>query len=107
MNQAFFQHLQTTRPRLVAKARVQTDKVSGEPVLLYPEGVVLLNATGVAIITLCDGMHSFPEILARLAADYNVPVSTLEADVGDYLFKLYQQSLVELREDEEPASHEH
>lgn len=101
MSQAFFQRLQTARPRLVARARVQTDRVSGEPVLLYPEGVVLLNATGVAIITLCDGTRSFPEILSRLAADYNAPVSALEADVGDYIWKLYQQSLMELLEDQE------
>lgn len=107
MSQAFIQRLQTARPRLAAKARVQTDKVSGEPVLLYPEGVVLLNATAVAIISLCDGAHSFSAILARLAEDYNVPASELEADVSDYLFKLHQQNLVELAEDQEPDSHDH
>ena len=107
MSEAFFQRLQNARPRLVTKARVQTDKVSGEPVLLYPEGVVLLNATGVAIIKLCDGTRSFPEILARLAEEYNAPVSALEEDVSDYILKLYQQSLVELPKDQEPGSHEH
>ena len=107
MSEAFFQRLQHARPRLVAKARVQTDKVSGEPVLLYPEGVVLLNATSVAIIKLCDGTRSFPEILARLAEEYNAPVSALEEDVRDYILKMHQQSLVELLEDQEPGSHEH
>lgn len=32
-----------------AKAQLQIDKVSGEPVLLYPEGVVLLNDPSAAI----------------------------------------------------------
>src|SRR5260370_34593830 len=100
MSQAFIQRLQTARPRLAAKARIQIDKVSGEPVLLYPEGVVLLNATAVAIISLCDGTRSFSEILSRLAEDYNVPTSELEADVSDYFFKLHQQSLGELAEDQ-------
>lgn len=106
MSSAFFQRLQAARPRLAAKARLQTDKVSGEPVLLYPEGVVLLNATAVAIIQLCDGTRLFPEIVAKLAEEYNAPVSELEEDVSDYLFKLHQQSLVELEKAQEQSSNE-
>lgn len=98
MDATFLQRLQTTRPRLAAKARLQTDRVSDEPVLLYPEGVVLLNATGAAIVRLCDGTRSFSEILAHLAADYNAPSEQLVDDLSEYIFKLHQQSLVELLE---------
>ena len=31
------------RPKLSSRARLQTDKVTGKPVLLYPEGVLMLN----------------------------------------------------------------
>ena len=104
MDQAFLQRIQTVKPKLSTKARLQTDKVSGEPVLLYPEGVVLLNASSVAITRLCDGTHSFPEILAKLAEQYNVQASQIEGDVGEFIFNLHQQSLVELEgyQEQEP-----
>jgi pyrroloquinoline quinone biosynthesis protein D len=98
MNQAFLQRLRTARPRLVAKARVQVDRVNGEPVLLYPEGVVLLNTTGEAILRLCDGTRAFPDVLACLAAAYHTPAAQLEDDVSAYLLKLHRQSLIELLE---------
>lgn len=98
MEQAFFQRLQVTRPRLVAKARLQTDKVSGDPILLYPEGVVLLNGPGDAIIRLCDGTRSFSKILAELAELYHTTPDKLTEDVSEYIFNLHQQSLVELLE---------
>lgn len=103
MSQAFLQRLRTTRPRLVAKARLQTDRVSGEPVLLYPEGVVLLNTTGKAILCFCDGTRTFPALLASLAAEYHTLASQLESDVSTFLFKLYRQSLIELPESNEEA----
>ena len=34
----------------IFRARVQTDPVSGKPVLLYPEGVLMLTPTGHAIV---------------------------------------------------------
>jgi pyrroloquinoline quinone biosynthesis protein D len=102
MEPAFFQQLQTAYPRLAAKARLQIDKVSGEPVLLYPEGVVLLNGPSAAITRLCDGTRSFPEILAQLAEQYNTTASELAEDVGGYIFNLHQQSLLELAVDQEP-----
>ncbi len=92
----FLTSLQVTCPRLLAKARVQTDRVSGQPVLLYPEGVLLLNATGAAIIRLCDGTQTFAEILALLASSYQTSAESLAQDVGTYLHQLYQHSLIEL-----------
>jgi pyrroloquinoline quinone biosynthesis protein D len=84
------------RPRLAAKARMQTDRVSGEPVLLYPEGVLLLNPTGAAIVELCDGHRTFAELVDELAARYNAPVEELSRDVGEYLIRLRDRSLLEL-----------
>jgi len=97
MHETFFQQLQTARPQLVPKARLQLDSVSGEPVLLYPEGVILLNATGAAILRLCDGAHSVSEMLALLSEEYGTPAEHLAADVGQYLLQLQQQCLVELQ----------
>lgn len=101
MSRTFLQRLQTARPRLVPQARLQVDKLSGEPILLYPEGVVLLNATGEAIIRLCDGTRGFTEILSRLSAAYHTLPDRLEDDLSDYLLKLHRQSLVELLDEQQ------
>jgi len=85
------------RPRLAAKARVQTDRVSGEPVLLYPEGALLLNPTGAAIVGLCDGRRTFAELVDELAARYNAPSGELSGDVGEYLIRLRDHGLLELQ----------
>jgi pyrroloquinoline quinone biosynthesis protein D len=97
MRETFFQQLQTARPRLVPKARLQLDKINGKPVLLYPEGVLLLNTTGAAILRLCDGTRSVSDILALLSEEYETPAEHLAADVGQYLLQLQQQCLVELQ----------
>ena len=92
------QHLSPLmQPALAAKARLQTDRVSGQPVLLYPEGVVLLNETGAAIIKLCDGQHTFAEIVAELASHYQVTPHVLQDDVEVYIDRLHRHSLMELR----------
>jgi pyrroloquinoline quinone biosynthesis protein D len=84
------------RPRLAAKARLQTDRLSGEPVLLYPEGALLLNSTGAAIVGLCDGRRTFAELVDELAARYNAPPGELSGDVGAYLTRLRDHGLLEL-----------
>jgi pyrroloquinoline quinone biosynthesis protein D len=83
------------RPRLVAKARMQIDKVSGESVLLYPEGLLLLNTTGAAIVPLCDGKHTLLEIVLELTAHYNVSFEMLRSDVSEYLVRLHQLALMD------------
>ncbi|MDQ3812494.1 MAG: pyrroloquinoline quinone biosynthesis peptide chaperone PqqD [Armatimonadota bacterium] len=82
------------RPRLASKVRVQTDKVSGKPALLYPEGVLLLNPTGAAIIELCDSQNTFAEIVTTLAGRYNAPPDAVSVDVAEYLGRLRERGLV-------------
>ncbi|HEX3643018.1 MAG TPA: pyrroloquinoline quinone biosynthesis peptide chaperone PqqD [Ktedonobacteraceae bacterium] len=85
------------RPLVAAKARLQKDKVSGEPILLYPEGLLQLNATGAEILRLCDGHHTFREIVVELARCHNTTPEALHEDVDEYLNNLYQHALLELR----------
>jgi pyrroloquinoline quinone biosynthesis protein D len=85
----------SVRPTIAAKARLQRDKVSGEPLLLYPEGLLQLNATGAAILSLCDGKHTFGEIVIALAKQYKTTPDTLREDINTYLNELYRQTLLE------------
>ena len=61
------------------------------PVLLYPEGAVLLNDTGAAILELCDGSRTVSEIVTILTERYHADVS---ADVTEYLDRMADRELV-------------
>lgn len=57
-------------PRVAAHSRVTFDQVRGQYVLLGPESVSVLNHTGAAILTLCDGEHSVAQIIEELHGTY-------------------------------------
>ena len=79
-------------PRVHTKARLQRDEVRGRDVLLYPEGLVALNATGVEILRLCDGARSLADIVAILEQRYGA--TGLVADVAAFLDGLAAKGLV-------------
>ena len=81
-------------PKIARKARLQIDKVSGQPFLLYPEGLLQLNATGAAIVTLCDGRHSTWEIVEELAERYSTTPQALRSDIEEYLQVLHKHALL-------------
>jgi pyrroloquinoline quinone biosynthesis protein D len=81
-------------PALWRLARLDFDPVRQQRVLLYPEGVVLLNNTGGAILELCDGRRSVAEIAGVLTEKYNRDVV---ADVLEYLSALVEQDLVRVQ----------
>jgi pyrroloquinoline quinone biosynthesis protein D len=70
---------------------VDFDPVRQRPVLLYPEGAMLLNDTGAEILKLCDGQRTVEEIAAILKDKYGADVT---ADVAEYLSALAERELV-------------
>lgn len=80
-----------TTPRLWKFARLDHDPVRQRPVLLYPEGAVLLNDTGKAIIELVDGRRTVAEIGDILSERYQTDV---RADVVEYLSHLAARELI-------------
>lgn len=83
----------TVVPTLWRLARIEFDSVRGRPVLLYPEGVVLLNDTGVAILELCDGRRTLQEIAGTLGARYEADVLS---DVTEYVEQLAARELIDV-----------
>jgi coenzyme PQQ biosynthesis protein PqqD len=81
----------TARPALWRLARVGYDDVRQRPVLLYPEGAMLLNETGAEILRLCDGSRTVAEIGDTLSAKYGTDVS---GDVTTYLSAMFDRELV-------------
>jgi pyrroloquinoline quinone biosynthesis protein D len=72
-------------------ARLQFDAVRQRPVLLYPEGAVLLNDTGAAILELCDGSNTVTQIATILSQRYQADVTT---DVSEYLTLMADRELI-------------
>jgi pyrroloquinoline quinone biosynthesis protein D len=86
----------TACPKISFRARLQTDQVSGKPLLLYPEGVLVLNPTGYAIVCLCNGQATVEELVSTLAARYQVSTEKISAEVTGYLERLRERNLLEL-----------
>ncbi|MBA2565036.1 MAG: pyrroloquinoline quinone biosynthesis peptide chaperone PqqD, partial [Gemmatimonadetes bacterium] len=59
------------RPRLSRKVRMQWDEARQQPMLLYPEGLLLLNPGAQAVLELCDGQRTLAEIAAELATRFD------------------------------------
>ena len=78
-------------PVLWRLARLEFDPVRQQRVLLYPEGVVLLNPTGAAILELCDGQRTVADLAAILEERYHQDVVN---DVIEYLSRLADQDLI-------------
>jgi pyrroloquinoline quinone biosynthesis protein D len=79
-------------PRLWRLARLDFDAVRQRPVLLYPEGAVLLNETGAAVLELVDGKRTVGEIARLLGERYQADVT---ADVTEYLSVLAERELIQ------------
>jgi pyrroloquinoline quinone biosynthesis protein D len=79
------------KPKLWRLARMDFDQVRGRHVLLYPEGAVLLNDTGAAILELCDGARTVTQIVSILSDRYQADVA---ADVTEYLDQMADRELI-------------
>jgi pyrroloquinoline quinone biosynthesis protein D len=60
-----------SRPCLAPHVRLTFDPARQRHVLLTPEMVTVLNDTGAAIVSLCDGRRTMTEIMAELRERYD------------------------------------
>lgn len=81
---------------LTGKARLRFDRVREETVLLLPERIVKLNATGAAILRLCDGLCTVQEIISELEGRFEQ--SGLEPDVLAFLQDVIGKGWVEVKD---------
>jgi coenzyme PQQ biosynthesis protein PqqD len=83
-----------SRPALARGVRLRTDPINGDPVLLFPEGILPLEATTHAIVSRCTGKETLGDIVASLAEEYEVDAATLLNDVQECLEELREEMLV-------------
>ncbi|TDV48936.1 pyrroloquinoline quinone biosynthesis peptide chaperone PqqD [Actinophytocola oryzae] len=82
----------TGKPRLRKGVRLTFDKTRDTHVLLFPEGVLVPNATAAAVLALCDGRSTVDEIAEALGRRYR---GVRPQDVTDVLARLESRRVVE------------
>lgn len=58
-------------PRLRRGVKCSYDQVRAAHVVLFPEGVLVLNETAASVVSLCDGVRSVADIADALSAQYD------------------------------------
>jgi pyrroloquinoline quinone biosynthesis protein D len=87
--------LLASRPRLAAKTKLRLDPKTGQHILLYPEKGLLLNATGAAILTLCQGEQTLSAIVQTLATQFQTEPARLEPEVLSFVKGLLDRGLLQ------------
>ena len=77
--------------RLAVGARYRFDELRRQHQLLFPEGVLILNETGAAIVRLCDG-RAKNELLADLKKRFSD--DDLASDLDEFLQRLAGKGLL-------------
>ncbi|MEU9148848.1 pyrroloquinoline quinone biosynthesis peptide chaperone PqqD [Streptomyces sp. NPDC048349] len=79
------------RPVLGRGVRLVYDRTRQTRVVLHPEGVLVPNGTAVAVLELCDGTVTVPQIAAALGDRY---AGVRETEVGAVLERLSEKGVV-------------
>jgi pyrroloquinoline quinone biosynthesis protein D len=80
------------KPKLRKGVRLTFDRTRDTHVLLFPEGVLVPNATAAAVLALCDGTSTVDEIATALGQRYR---GVRAQDVTDVLDRLEGRRVVE------------
>jgi pyrroloquinoline quinone biosynthesis protein D len=91
----------TDQPRIARGFRLQWEEVQDAWVLLYPEGMVKLNASAAEILRRCDGAHTVQAIIGELENAFET--TGLGDDVAAFLEIATRQRWVEFAAAGDPA----
>jgi pyrroloquinoline quinone biosynthesis protein D len=82
------------RPRLAPGVRLDWDPLRRCHVLLRPEGLLVVNGTGAAILERCDGAHSIASIAAELGVRYGREGPQATEEIVAFLQRLARKRVV-------------
>ncbi|HKD54138.1 MAG TPA: pyrroloquinoline quinone biosynthesis peptide chaperone PqqD [Steroidobacteraceae bacterium] len=86
----------TARPAIAHGLKLQWEPAQDAHVLLYPEGMVKLNASAGAIMSRCDGVRTLADIVADLERTY--ATTGLAADVRAFVTLAIEKRWLEVHE---------
>ncbi len=83
-----------SKPKLAAGCRWGGSK--DEPVILFPEGAIRVQGTGIAVLELCDGQRTFSEIVEALHRLYSASdINLIRADAAGFLERMNEKRIVD------------
>jgi pyrroloquinoline quinone biosynthesis protein D len=85
-----------SRPMLARGVRLRNDPITGEPILLFPEGFLPLDEIAYDILRRCSGKATLESIIVSLAEEYETDRDTIRSDVCECLVQLREQMLITL-----------
>lgn len=85
----------SARPTIGRGFRLQWEEAQNAFVLLYPEGMVKLNASAGEILKRCQGDHTIAEIVADLEQTFEA--TNLSEDVMAFIAMALEKKWLELR----------
>lgn len=91
---ARFKVAPNSKPAFARFARLHHDLARQRVVILAPERAYEIDAIGLAILRLVDGVRSVSDIAARLAEEYAAPVEIVAKDVVKLLQGLFDKRLL-------------
>ncbi len=66
------------------------------PLVLFPEGAMKVQGSGLAILALCDGQRTFTDILAELQRQYfGTDPKRIREDATTFLEQLHEKRIVD------------
>ena len=83
------------RLKLSPCARLESDRVTGKPLLIYPRGVLLLNRTGYEVVSRCTGQITWEQLLSEVAQVQGEVSGVSRAEVERWVLRLQDRQLLE------------
>lgn len=89
-----------SKPRLAAGCRWGPSTKAGTSeetrMILFPEGAIKLQGTGLKILDRCDGQRTFAEIITDLQKEFGkTDPEKIRADIGMFLEQLQKKRIVD------------
>jgi pyrroloquinoline quinone biosynthesis protein D len=86
--------LDSSQPRLAAGCR--WGGTEEKRVILFPEGAIQLQGTGLQVLERCDGQRTFFEIIGELQGQYAASdPAKIRDDIAKFLEQLQQKRIVD------------
>ncbi|HTW32100.1 MAG TPA: pyrroloquinoline quinone biosynthesis peptide chaperone PqqD [Candidatus Sulfotelmatobacter sp.] len=83
-----------SRPRLATGCR--WGGTEENRMVLFPEGAIKLQGTGLQILERCDGQRTFGEIITELVKEFGTTdPEKIRADIGMFLEQLQKKRIVD------------